>query len=79
MSRKEKLQDNNKLWCHIQKDPSTSQALYTPRQELTMNVTSVLTNGTITSYATSETTEGTIWPQEVSTSEQSNTSNEKQT
>ena len=33
----------------------------------------------MTPYAASETTDGTIWPQEVSTSEQSNTGNYKQT
>ena len=79
MLRKEKLQDNNKWWSFIQKDSSTSQALYTPRQELTINTASVTTDGTITPYAASETINGTIWPQEVGTSEQSNTSNYKQT
>ena len=58
MSRKEKLQDNNKWWCWVQKDSSMSQALYTRRQELTINTVGITTSGTVRSHAGSETTDG---------------------
>ena len=75
MSRKEKLQDNNKWWCCIQTNSNTSQALYTPKQ----NTVCVTTNGTIRSYVTSDTTNGTIWPHKVFKSGQLITSTYKQT
>ena len=53
--------------------------LYTTEQEVTSSTVCVTTNGTIRSYATSETTDGTILPQEVFTSEQLITSTYKQT
>ena len=65
--------------CCVQKNASTSQALYTKEQEVTSSTVCVTTNGTMKSYVVSETIDGTIWPQEVLTSEQWITSTYKQT
>ena len=68
------------VWrCLLLKDPSTSQALYTPKQEYTINTTSDTTNGTTRPQVTNGTTDGTTWPKEAFTSEKIATSNKKQT
>ena len=52
------IKDPN-MWCLLSKDPSTSQAFYTPKQEHTINTTSDTTNGTTRPKVTNGTTNGT--------------------